>query len=221
MNLKFAKTFPYLLFLLVLIAIIFSLRLTKDKSPEMRVPIKIGLVAALTGVGSSDGTEILKGAELAVEEINNDGGILGSKVKLIPEDVSLDKLRVVSTATNKLIDVDQVTAIVGPQWDEPGPIMTPIIETAQIPTISPEGSPELETETNYDYFFSTWYSDKIQIETIVRFAQMQNWNHVAIVRPVAGGYYQYTRNLMYDISLGYNLEIVEDINVNDPLKTDF
>ena len=49
-------------------------------------PIKIGWIGGLTGTGASYGTIALNAAQLAVEDINNDGGINGRKIELVAED---------------------------------------------------------------------------------------------------------------------------------------
>ena len=48
--------------------------------------IKIGVVAPLTGPAAETGSYQIKGAKLAVEEINKAGGVLGKPVELIIED---------------------------------------------------------------------------------------------------------------------------------------
>lgn len=48
--------------------------------------IKIGWIGALTGSTASVGVENLRGVELAIDEINNNGGINGKKVELITQD---------------------------------------------------------------------------------------------------------------------------------------
>src|SRR5690606_32162602 len=45
-------------------------------------PIEIGMISSLTGQLQTLGTEGRKAAELAVEQINADGGVLGRKLEL-------------------------------------------------------------------------------------------------------------------------------------------
>lgn len=51
-------------------------------------PIRIGSMAPLTGPYSGDGQEMFRGAEMAVEEINAGGGVLGRQLELVAGDVS-------------------------------------------------------------------------------------------------------------------------------------
>lgn len=77
----------------------------KNKSPKET--IKIGAVYPLTGSMASYGTEYKRGVEMAVEEINNSGGVNGHKLEVLFEDDQADPTKSL-TAVNKLIDVDKV-----------------------------------------------------------------------------------------------------------------
>ncbi|WP_125099835.1 ABC transporter substrate-binding protein [Leucobacter chromiireducens] len=50
--------------------------------------IKFGIVAPVTGPYSGDGQEMVRGAELAVEDINAAGGVLGRQVELVVGDIA-------------------------------------------------------------------------------------------------------------------------------------
>lgn len=73
--------------------------------------IKIGFVAQLTGMQAELGTQERNGVQLAVEEINNEGGIAGRKVELIIKDDLGTELGA-KEAVNELIE-DDVVAIIG------------------------------------------------------------------------------------------------------------
>lgn len=49
-------------------------------------PIRIGASYALSGVGAPVGTQMLTGTEIAVHQINRDGGLLGREVQLVTRD---------------------------------------------------------------------------------------------------------------------------------------
>lgn len=49
-------------------------------------PIKVGLVAALSGQSAKSGEAITRGLTIAIEEINASGGILGRPVELVRRD---------------------------------------------------------------------------------------------------------------------------------------
>ena len=74
--------------------------------------IRIGLLAPLTGIVHMYGEEISRAAQIAVEEVNENGGVLGRPLRLIVEDDgSLPQSAV--PAANRLIDNYRCTAIIG------------------------------------------------------------------------------------------------------------
>ena len=76
-------------------------------------PVKIGLDNPLTGTYAALGKNELIGAQLALDQINAKGGILGRKVELLVEDsTSADAATAVQKA-NKLIERDKVNFLLG------------------------------------------------------------------------------------------------------------
>jgi branched-chain amino acid transport system substrate-binding protein len=79
--------------------------------------LKVGAIFALTGPGSYWGKGLVNGVNLAVEEVNNKGGVVVGgveyKFKVIPED-SKYKGNLALTAAHKLFYEDKVKYLVGP-----------------------------------------------------------------------------------------------------------
>jgi len=75
-------------------------------------PIKIGSVLRLS-IGAEHGIPSKRGVEMAVAEVNQAGGINGRQVEVIFEDEK-DSPAASVNAVQKLINVDKVTAIIGP-----------------------------------------------------------------------------------------------------------
>ncbi len=75
-------------------------------------PVKIGVIAPLTGDAAEYGEAVQRGVSIAVEEINNAGGIKGQPVEVIYEDGKCDGKNAASAA-QKLVNVDGVKVIVG------------------------------------------------------------------------------------------------------------
>lgn len=74
--------------------------------------LKIGIVGPMTGVLASEGKDFLDGIEWAVEEINEMGGIIGYKVKLIKGDTEDFEAAKITSLFEKLINDDKVQAII-------------------------------------------------------------------------------------------------------------
>lgn len=73
-------------------------------------PIKIGLMAPITGAFASEGQDMQKICELMTEELNKAGGINGNKVQLVIEDDGSTP-RSAATAASRLVAADVCAAI--------------------------------------------------------------------------------------------------------------
>jgi branched-chain amino acid transport system substrate-binding protein len=74
-------------------------------------PIRIGVLAPLTGGGGPYGADIVKASKLAADQINAAGGVLGGrKIELFVEDDETSATAAVKAA-RKLLDIDKVVAI--------------------------------------------------------------------------------------------------------------
>ena len=76
-------------------------------------PIRIGVIADLTGPFAVYGTSLVRSAELAVEEINAGGGVLGRQLALVVEDTQTDVAVTVDRA-RALVERDRVDLVLGP-----------------------------------------------------------------------------------------------------------
>lgn len=74
--------------------------------------IKIGVVAPLTGSFADEGNEMFRGAEMAVEELNAKGGVLGKKVKIVKGDIGDFSGEKIVAVGEKLIHRDKVDFLV-------------------------------------------------------------------------------------------------------------
>lgn len=74
--------------------------------------VRIGTIGPLTGEYSLYGVSVRDGAELAVEEINNAGGVLGKTLELFSYDSKGDSIEGVN-AYNRLRDEDEIHALLG------------------------------------------------------------------------------------------------------------
>src|SRR5688572_3854824 len=122
--------------------------------------IKIGEFASLTGKEATFGVSSHEGTQLAVEEVNAAGGVLGKKVELLTED-DLSKAGEAATVVNKLISRDGVVAILGEVASSRSLEAAPICQLNKIPMISPSSTNPKVTETG-DFIFRVCFIDPFQ-----------------------------------------------------------
>jgi branched-chain amino acid transport system substrate-binding protein len=103
-------------------------------STVMAQSIKIGWLSSLTGPLSSAALAENEGVQLAVEEINSAGGILGRKIELLTRDTAGDPTKAVNFA-QQLAFSDKVHFVIGPVNSGEGLATTPILARAGIPNL--------------------------------------------------------------------------------------
>jgi branched-chain amino acid transport system substrate-binding protein len=97
--------------------------------------VKLGFFAPVTGPAAADGESALNSAKLAVEVINEKGGLDGKKVELVEYDDHLDSKQSVSIA-QKLTTRDNVVAVVSGSYSGTTRPAATIYQNAKIPMIS-------------------------------------------------------------------------------------
>ena len=131
--------------------------------------ILVGFYGSLTGDGASFGQSTREGAELAVEEVNDAGGLLGGrKIKLLVED-DQSKPEEASNAVTKLITQDKVVGVIGEVASRRSLAAAPVCQKYRTPMISPGSTNERVTEVG-DYIFRVCFIDPFQGDVLARFA---------------------------------------------------
>lgn len=134
------------------------------KSGEVAKPetIKIGGMAPLTGALAIYGVTTTNGAELAVKEINENGGVLGKKIEYVMLDTKGDSTEAVM-AYNKLVD-EKVAGIIGEVTSKPTLAVAEVAVQDNMPLITPTGTQVDITEVGPNIFrvcFTNPYQGKV------------------------------------------------------------
>ncbi|NZD54632.1 ABC transporter substrate-binding protein [Rhizobium leguminosarum] len=114
---------------------VFSLAVTVSGLPAIALAadgtIKLGLVAPMSGPNARYGAFSMHGAELAVKDINDAGGIDGMKIELLNADSQGTPVEGVSAA-RRLIDQDGVDFIIGDVSSSVTLAIQPVAEDAEV-----------------------------------------------------------------------------------------
>lgn len=98
-------------------------------------PVQIGAIEILSGPNAAYGVAIKGGLDLALEEINAKGGVLGGRpINLTVEDSAANKDQAINAA-RKLIGRDKVVAIIGPTLSNEMFAVGPVTNERKIPTL--------------------------------------------------------------------------------------
>jgi branched-chain amino acid transport system substrate-binding protein len=102
--------------------------------PLRAEPVTVGAIEILTGPNARYGVAIKAGLDLALEEINAAGGVLGAPLNLIVEDSAGNKEQAINAA-RKLIGRDKVAAIIGPTLSNEMFAAGPVANERRVPII--------------------------------------------------------------------------------------
>jgi ABC-type branched-subunit amino acid transport system substrate-binding protein len=144
--------------------------------------IKIGTLLALTGDLAAYGGPIQNGARIAVEHINNAGGVLGKKLELANRDSQTNPTAAVDAA-QKLVNIDRVPAIIGALSSGVTiPTATAVSVSNRVVQISPAStSPEITNLKDNDYLFRTVPSDSLQCLVLAKLAQERGFKKISTI----------------------------------------
>ncbi len=155
-----------------------------SKKQESGIPV--GQFASLTGGQATFGQSTDKGVQLALEEINGSGGVLGQPIRMITKD-NQSKPGETSTVVRELITRDKVVALIGEVASGRSLEAAPIAQRSGIPMISPASTNEKVTETG-DHIFRVCFIDPFQGTVCAKFAGKLAAQKAAIITDVSKDY---------------------------------
>jgi branched-chain amino acid transport system substrate-binding protein len=127
-------------------------------------PVKIGAVLSATGPAAFLGDPEARTLKLYVETLNKEGGLLGRPVELVLYDDGGDASKARTFAT-RLVEDDEVVAMVGGTATGTTMAMIPVFEDAGIPFISLAGGIEIVDPVR-EFVFKTPHTDKTACQKI-------------------------------------------------------
>ena len=149
--------------------------------------IVIGEYSSLTGTTATFGQSTHNGIMLALDEINQAGGLLGKRVRIITEDTQSRPEEAAAVVT-KLINRDKVKAVLGEVASSRSLAAAPICQSNQIPMVSPS-STNPEVTKKGDYIFRVCFIDPFQGAVLAKFAMNSiKVKRVAILKDVKNDY---------------------------------
>ncbi len=136
-------------------------------------PIKIGLITALSGQSALAGESLTRGMQVAIDEINAKGGLLGGrKLELVRRDDEANPAKGV-VAARELIYKEKVAVIFGGLDTPVSMAIVPLVNQAKMPFIGPwaAGTPITKNGARTNYVFRVSAVDEIVDQGMVEYAQ--------------------------------------------------
>jgi branched-chain amino acid transport system substrate-binding protein len=131
--------------------------------------IVLGHFASKTGSQATFGTSTDNGVKLAIDEINQAGGVNGKKVRVITYDDKGDA-REAGTAVTRLVTNDGVVAVLGEVASSLSLVGAPVCQENGIPMVSPSSTNPKVTKVG-DMIFRVCFIDPFQGYVCAKFAR--------------------------------------------------
>jgi branched-chain amino acid transport system substrate-binding protein len=169
--------------------------------------IQVGLIASLTGKFSALGSEDKKAVELAIEQVNARGGLLGKKLVLTTrDDQTLPDKSVVAYNDLKAVNV---IAVIGSAFSNSALATLPFAERDGIPYLSLTPAEEQVQPIKRNVFvipaLSTAYAERY-----LEYMQAEKIKKIAVAHDSKGAYAVSGYNATKSLASKYGVEIVRD-----------
>ena len=160
---------------------------SKTPGGQQSSEIVVGEYGSLTGTTATFGISSKNGIDLAVDEINKAGGVLGKKIRVIVED-DQGRPEEAQTVVTKLITKDNVVAVLGEVASSRSLAAAPVAQQNQIPMISPSSTNPKVTQVG-NYIFRACFIDPFQGFVMAKFAKdTLKIKNVAVLRDIKNDY---------------------------------
>ena len=150
-------------------------------------PIKIGFPIPLSGPTAVYGEPILKGAELAVADINGKGGVLGRKLELLSRDSKANPAEAVRLA-RELIVKNGVEFLAGTLTSAEAPAVSTIAKENHIVFVAPSAKTSSLTDPEHVHPYVFRSASNTTIEGQAGAIVMARWKDIKTVATIAPDY---------------------------------
>ncbi len=155
-----------------------------DTGDEAQEPLKIGAIVSLTGTYAGLGEPEKNALEMEVARINEAGGVNGRQIEVIVEDDATDEAKAVA-AGSKLIEQDEVVAIIGATGTGQTMAVRGDVQRAAIPQVSMAGG-TIITDPVDPLVFATPWSNLIVVPFTLDYLKQQGIAKVGLISDSAG-----------------------------------
>ncbi len=180
-----------IVFCIFLMSIIFILGMGSGKQLK---EITFGATFPLTGEVASYGQKAKRGIEIALDDINSAGGLMGMRVKIDFQDDKNDKKEAVGIV-NKFTSIDRYPVVFGSAGSGVSLSICPITNRNKVIQISPISSSALLSTQGGNFFFRTVPADNQQAEILTESVLKSGVRKVAVIytnnswgKPLAEGF---------------------------------
>lgn len=136
-------------------------------TPTFTGTIKVGVAAPYTGDTADGGIQIWQGAQLAADEVNAAGGVMGKEIKIVPADDGANPNKAQEVARSLI--AQDVVAVVGHKDSGVSIPASAVYHAAGIVEVTPTSSNPKLTEQGFDTVFRVCPIDSTQGPLLAEF----------------------------------------------------
>ncbi|MDR9458932.1 MAG: ABC transporter substrate-binding protein [Dehalococcoidia bacterium] len=207
------KYLTWSVMLLMVVALV-AVSANCSSTEEEVVTYKVGALFSTTGGASNLGVPEENTVKMVVDQINDAGGINGHPLEVIIYNDETNSEKCVTLAT-KLIEQDEVLAIIGPTTSGNSVAIIETITTAEIPLISCAANIGIIEPVGERYWiFKTPQTDKEAIGEIYAYLASINISDIAIISNTSG-FGATGRAILLDDADDYGITVVDDQVFNE------
>jgi branched-chain amino acid transport system substrate-binding protein len=199
----------YVLLALVMLAAAIPLAGCSDNNEADKTPYKVGAIFSTSGSQSDLGVPEERTVKMMVEDINDKGGIDGHPLEVVVYNDESDSTKTLALTT-KLIEQDNVLAIIGPTFSGASMAILDAIKTAKIPNISCAASIGIVTPVQERYWvFKTPQTEVQAIHEIYAYLEEEDITKIGIITDTSG-FGAAGRKYLISEKGDYGIDIVAD-----------
>lgn len=125
---------------------------TREPAADEGTPIRVGVISSFTGSEAKFGLAHRTGYEMAIDELNSEGGVLGRNLQLVYHD-DISKAEAAVAAAEELSEDDTIAAIIGAYSSSATFPATAVANRYRMPMIVPTAVTDEITSQGYEWVF--------------------------------------------------------------------
>lgn len=168
--------------LILIVPLLATILAQSARAQDEAGPLRIAVLFPFSGDLSDFGDPFLQAAELAVNQINDAGGVNGQPIELVQGDSATSPQQAVEEA-RRLIELEGVSAIIGPAGSgETLPVAESVTGPAGVLEVTMSAtSPALTIANDNDFLFRTTISDAAQGIVMADLAREQGYESACVL----------------------------------------
>ncbi|MEU6785570.1 ABC transporter substrate-binding protein [Nonomuraea angiospora] len=182
-----------------------------DSGGGAQDPIKVGLIVSLTGNYTPLGSEDKKAVELAVEQVNAQGGLLDRKVELVARDDKTAPDQGIVAYNQIKGDID---VLIGPVFSNSALAVEPLAQRDKMPYLSLAPAQE-QVEPIKSYIFVTPALSSMYAERYLQYLQAKGIKTIAVAWDSKSAYSVSGHKSMIALASKYGVKVA----VDEPYET--